>query len=178
MMSRNQPRPTKEEAQRNKIIKANGCMLTWLKFGEKKYAEIHHITMPGKRFGHAYTIPLSPWYHRGTCDPGKTKDEMRAKYGASLADGTRAFIASHHYTELELWQKLQVVLGLDDSLPPSKIVPRRLGGNRRVALDQNRVATPESNTGMARAQPERAEGGTQFTAGDLAEDRCVPGRAS
>jgi len=125
MMSRNQPRPTKEEAQRNKIIKANGCMLNWLKFGEKKYAEIHHIVMPGKRLGHWYTIPLSPWYHRGTCDPGKTKTEMRAKYGASLADGTRAFVASHHYTELELWQKLQVTLGLDDELPKSKRVPRR-----------------------------------------------------
>jgi hypothetical protein len=126
MMSRNQPRPTKEEAQRNKIIKANGCMLMWLKFGEKKYAEIHHITIPGKRLGHWYTIPLSPWYHRGTCDPGKTKAEMRAKYGASLADGTRAFVASHHYTELELWQKLQVTLGLDDELPKSKRVPRRM----------------------------------------------------
>jgi hypothetical protein len=130
MMSRNQPRPSKEEAQRNKIIKANGCMLTWLKFGKKKYAEIHHITMPGKRLGHAYTIPLSPWYHRGTCDPGKTKDEMRAKYGASLADGTRVFVASHHYTELELWQKLQVAMGLDDSLPATKVLPRRIGGNR------------------------------------------------
>ena len=125
MMSRNQPRPTKEEAQRMKIIKAHGCMLTWLKFGEKKYTEVHHITMAGKRYGHWYTIPLSPWYHRGTCDPGKTKAEMRAKYGASLTDGTRAFIASHHYTELELWQKLQVLLGLSDELPKSKRVPRR-----------------------------------------------------
>lgn len=125
MMSRNQPRPTKEEAQRMKIIKANGCMLTWLKFGEKKYAEIHHIIMPGKRYGHLYTIPLSPWYHRGVPELGKTKDEMRAQYGASLADGKRAFVASHHYTELELWQRLQVVLGLDDSLPATKILPRR-----------------------------------------------------
>lgn len=142
MMSRNQPRPTKEEAQRNKIIKTNGCMLTWLKFGEKKYAEIHHITMPGKRLGHWYTIPLSPWYHRGTCDPGQTKDEMRAKYGASLADGTRAFVASHHYTELELWQKLQVVMSLDDALPASKILPRREHGQaaRVVAGTQSQSA--------------------------------------
>ena len=147
MMSRNQPRPTKEEAQRNKIIKANGCMLTWLKFGEYKYAEIHHITMPGKRLGHGYTIPLSPWYHRGVCDSGKTKDEMRAKYGASLTDGTRAFVASHHYTELELWQKLQVVLGLDDSLPATKILPRRQRARSEMASDlvelpQGGVAIP------------------------------------
>ena len=147
MMSRNQPRPTKEEAQRNKIIKANGCMLTWLKFGEKKYAEIHHIVMPGKRLGHWYTIPLSPWYHRGTCDPGKTKVEMRAKYGASLADGTRAFVASHHYTELELWQKLQVTLGLDDELPKSKRVPRRV--HVEVSMGEMESSPGEARPGDA-----------------------------
>lgn len=136
MMSRNQPRPTKEEAQRMKIIQAMGCILTWAKFGEKKYAEIHHIVMPGKRLGHTYTIPLSSWYHRGTCEPGKTKEEMRAKYGASLADGKRAFVASHHYTELELWQKLQVLLGLNDELPKSKRVPRRVV---RVEVDPGEV---------------------------------------
>lgn len=178
MMSRNQPRPTKEEAQRNKILKANGCMLTWLKFGEKKYAEIHHITMPGKRLGHAYTIPLSPWYHRGTCDPGKTKDEMRAKYGASLADGTRAFIASHHYTELELWQKLQVVMGLDDSLPKTKILPRRLGGTRHVALATDRVAVSERPAGVAAAHAQGSGGGAQLLPGDVETDRRDPGRTS
>lgn len=143
-MSRNQLRQTKEEAQRNKIIKANGCMLTWLKFGQKKYAEIHHIVMPGKRLGHWYTIPLSPWYHRGACDPEKTKTEMRAKYGASLADGTRAFVASHHYTELELWQKLQVTLGLDDELPKSKRIPRRVV---HVEVDPGSIPTLESEAG-------------------------------
>ena len=147
MMSRNQPRPTKEEAQRNKIIKANGCMLTWLKFGEKKYAEIHHIVMPGKRLGHWYTIPLSPWYHRGTCDPGKTKAEMRAQYGASLADGTRAFVASHHYTEMELWQKLQVTLGLDDELPKSKRVPRRV--HVEVSMGEMEGSPGEARSGDA-----------------------------
>jgi len=126
MMSRNQPRPTKEEAQRMKIIKAMGCILTWAKFGEKKYAEVHHILIGGKRAGHWYTIPLSPWYHQRTCDPGKTMAEMRAKYGASTRDGSKLFVASHHYTELELWQKLQVTLGLDDELPKSKRVPRRM----------------------------------------------------
>ncbi len=137
MMSRNQPRPTKEEAQRMKIIKAGGCMLTWLKFGEKKYAEVHHIVKCGKRLGHWYTIPLSPWYNQKTCDPGKTESEMRAKYGASVKDGSKAFLASHHYTELELWQKLQVTLGLDDELPKSKRVPRRVV---HVEVDTSDVA--------------------------------------
>ena len=136
MMSRNQPRPTKEEAQRMKIIKAMGCMLTWAKFGEKKYAEVHHIVKGGKRLGHWYTIPLTPWYNQKTCEPGKTESEMRAKYGASVKDGSKAFVASHHYTELELWQKLQVILGLDDELPKSKRVPRRV----HVKADMGMVA--------------------------------------
>lgn len=138
MMSRNQPRPTKEEALRMKIIKKMGCMLTWAKFGEKKYAEVHHILIGGKRAGHWYTIPLSPWYHQRTCDPGKTVEEMRAKYGPSTRDGSKVFVAAHHYTELELWQKLQVLLGLDDSLPQTKILPRRSGG-RHVEVSKGEV---------------------------------------
>lgn len=125
MMSRNQPRPTKAEQIRITIMVSQGCVLTWAKFGRKEKAECHHIIMPGKRLGHWYTIPLSPWYHRKICERGKTEAQMRAEYGASLADGKRAFVASHHYTELELWQKLQVAMGLDDSLPATKIVPRR-----------------------------------------------------
>jgi hypothetical protein len=160
MISRNQPRPTKEEAQRNTIIKANGCMLNWLKFGEKKYAEIHHITIPGKRLGHWYTIPLSPWYHRGTCDPGKTKAEMRAKYGASLADGTRAFVASHHYTELELWQKLQVTLGLDDELPKSKRVPRRAVHVEADTGEVDALADPQTTSAVQSGRGHRETQGT------------------
>jgi hypothetical protein len=177
MMSRNQPRPTKEEAQRMKIIKALGCELTWLKFGEKKYAEVHHILIGGKRAGHWYTIPLSPWYHQRTCEPGKTVEEMRARYGASTRDGSKAFVAAHHYTEWELWQRLQVVLGLDDSLPATKILPRRLGGNRHVAIATGLVSvTPVTasepveapllgagpgNGDSAREGSEAAQGGHQ-----------------
>lgn len=169
MMSRNQPRPTKEEAQRMKIIKAGGCMLTWLKFGEKKYAEIHHITMPGKRLGHWYTIPLSRWYHRGTCEPGKTKDEMRAKYGASLADGTRAFVASHHYTELELWQRLQITLGLNDELPKSKRVPRRVYVSRPENLADSQLADSALSPQRQNAVGARTESRLQDVAADPGE---------
>lgn len=126
MMSRNAPRPTAEERRRMNLFRTTGCMLTWLKFGKKVFAECHHITMAGKRYGHFFTIPLSPWYHRGVPEIGRTKDDMRAEYGASLADGRRAFVAAHHYTELELWQKFQVAIGFDDSLPKTKRVPRRV----------------------------------------------------
>jgi len=137
MMSRNAPRPTAEERRRMNLFRTTGCMLTWLKFGKKVFAECHHITMAGKRYGHWFTIPLSPWYHRGVPDIGRTKDDMRAEYGASLADGRRAFVASHHYTELELWQKFQVVMGFDDSLPKTKRVPRE--GVQHVGQDKKPV---------------------------------------
>lgn len=125
MMSKNMPRATAEEKRRMDLFRVTGCMLTWLKFGKKVPAECHHIVMFGKRYGHAYAIPLSSWYHRGIPAPGRTEDEMRAEYGASITDGRKSFAASHHYTELELWQKFQVNMGFDDSLPKSKIVPRR-----------------------------------------------------
>jgi len=127
MMSKNMPRPTAAEKRRMDLFRVTGCMLTWLKFGKKVPAECHHIVMLGKRYGHAYTIPLSSWYHRGVPERGKTKDEMRAEYGASLTDGRKSFVACHHYTELELWQKFQVTMGFDDSLPVTKVLPRPMG---------------------------------------------------
>jgi hypothetical protein len=145
MMSKNMPRPTAAERRRMDLFRVTGCVLTWAKFGHKVRAECHHLVMAGKRYGHWYTIPLSPWYHRGIADPGRTKDDMRAEYGASLADGRRAFVAAHHYTELELWQKWQVAMGFDDSMPPTKILPRR----GHVATPENLVPHPESSEGNA-----------------------------
>ena len=105
--------------------------------------------MAGKRYGHWYTIPLSLWYHRGHPEPGKTKAQMRAEYGAALTDGRHSFVASHHYTELELWQKWQVAMGFDDSMPKSKIVPRRLGGTRRAQSNQTLVEAPKGEAPVA-----------------------------
>jgi hypothetical protein len=137
MISKNMPRPTAVERRRMDLFRVTGCVLTWAKFGHKVRAECHHIVMAGKRYGHWYTIPLSSWYHRGIPEAGRTKDEMRAKYGASLTDGHRSFVASHHYTELELWQKWQVTMGFDDSMPPTKILPRRVYVERLV--DENSI---------------------------------------
>lgn len=125
MMSRNQPRPTAAEKERIDRMMALGCVLTWLKYGERRSAECHHITVGRKRLGHWYSIPLTPWYHRGEVFPGATRGGMRAMYGASLADGSKAFVASHGYTELELWLRIQHALGLSDELPKSKVLPRR-----------------------------------------------------
>ena len=134
-MKSNARPPTTAERKRIDAMLQLGCVLTWAKFGRQVNAECHHITVARKRLGHAYTIPLSSWYHRGVPDPGFTPRDMRRDYGASLADGSKAFCRSHGYTELDLWIHVQHLLGLDDELPRSKIVRRAY-----VAMDQNRVA--------------------------------------
>lgn len=125
-MKSNAPKPTAAEQKRIDAMMLHGCVLTWLKFGYRVNAECHHITVARKRLGPNYTIPLSPWYHRGVTEPGFSQRDMRRDFGASLADGSKAFIRDHRYSELDLWQKLQVVMGLDDLLPVSKILPRRV----------------------------------------------------
>lgn len=65
-------------------------------------ADIHHIVLGGKRLGHAYTLPLSPWFHRGVV-PSWCASAEQAEYliGPSLARNKRAFTARYG-TELEL----------------------------------------------------------------------------
>jgi hypothetical protein len=180
MMSKNMPRATAAEKRRMDLFRVTGCMLTWLKFGRKVPAECQHIVMLGKRYGHWYTIPLSKWYHRGVPEKGRTKEQMRAEYGASLTDGRKAFVASHHYTEFELWQKFQVTMGFDDSLPQSKIVPRRLGGNRHdiAATDGRLVGISTGQADLPQARTSGAGGAVQSDARDAPEGRGDAGQVS
>lgn len=126
-MKNNAPAPNAAERKRIDAMMQMGCALTWIKFGRRINAECHHITVARKRLGPLYTIPLSSWYHRGVPDSGCSQRDMRRDFGASLADGSKAFQESHGITELELWQRIQFVLGLPDDLPGTKILPRRLG---------------------------------------------------
>lgn len=144
--------PTIAESKRIDAMMQMGCALTWIKYGRHVPAECHHITSCRKRLGPLYTIPLSPWYHRGVPDPGFSQRDMRRDFGASLADGSKEFQKSHGTTELELWQKIQFVLGLSDELPPSKLVPRR-------------VATPASEMLAAVPAAGKAAGGVDEGAG-------------
>jgi len=79
--------------------------------------EIHHIIRGNRRLGHWYTIPLCGAHHRGN---RATRDTL----GPAVHDGMKAFREAYGYDDLELWQRLQVLLGLDDSLPSSKIYKR------------------------------------------------------
>lgn len=113
-------RATPEELARNDLIRQMHCMCCALKGDlSKKKVDIHHLKSGNKRMGHLYTIPLCPAHHRGQ----RGAKDAQEPY---VHGGMKAFRAHWGYDDRQLWQKLQVMLGMDDSLPVSKILPRRV----------------------------------------------------
>ena len=109
--------PTKAEQERLDLLRNVGCICCLMRFGsEVPEYEIHHIVQGDRRLGHWYTLPLCFNHHRG---------KMLSGDWTSIAQGSKAF-SKVHGTELEIWGKLQRMLGLDDTLPPTKIVSRSL----------------------------------------------------
>lgn len=83
--------------------------------------ECHHIVEGNKRLGHWYTIPLCSGHHRGDWSQhGWILPHERA----SIASGRKEFIRVYN-TERALWERVQFVLHLDDTWPPTKILPRK-----------------------------------------------------
>lgn len=116
---RNAERATPADFARMDLIRKLGCMCCALKGDvSQKPVELHHIKSGNKRLGHLYTIPLCAAHHRG-------KRGAKDASEPAVHDGMKAFVARWGYTDLQLWQKLQVMLGQDDSPPPSKIFKRR-----------------------------------------------------
>jgi hypothetical protein len=119
-------RTTSAEFERMDRIRMLGCMCCALKGSPSPgKVEIHHIIRGNKRMGHWYTIPLCGAHHRGS---RATKDTI----GPAVHGGMKAFREAYGYDDLELWQRLQVMLGLDDSLPTSKIFKRDIPEAERV----------------------------------------------
>lgn len=115
------PPPTQEEQRRIKLIMGMSCAVCALHGDVSKRAlECHHIVRGRKRLGHWYTLQLCRGHHQGQWD-------MRNPQPAQVAisDGMKAFRRAHGgLDDLGIWQRLQVVLGMDDSLPASKIYKR------------------------------------------------------
>ena len=63
------PAPTKLEGVRLYLIPEAGCVACWLAIQRVVFCEVHHLTVGGKhgapRLGHAFTIGLCSWHHRG-----------------------------------------------------------------------------------------------------------------
>lgn len=132
MRSRNYVFPTKQERDRERAARKLGCILSRIREAKglpvpKKGAiEIDHLVKPGKRLGHAFSIPLHSWYHRGVVPyPCTSKSEARELYGAAVSDGSKAFLESHGVTRMELYVETQRLLGLPVQTVPTKILPRR-----------------------------------------------------
>ena len=92
--------PTKAERERFRKLQELGCIVTLLFLGEYAEPDIHHLT-EGYRLGHSYTIPLSPWFHRGIPPDGMTQKEATEELGPSLALNKKAFV-ERFGTEREL----------------------------------------------------------------------------
>lgn len=115
------PPPTQEEQRRIKLIMGMSCAVCALHGDVSKRAlECHHIVRGGKRLGHWYTLQLCKGHHQRQWDK---KNPQLAQ--VSIKDGRHAFRRAHGgLDDLGIWQRLQVVLGYDDSLPASKIFKR------------------------------------------------------
>lgn len=85
--------------------------------------ECHHILQGNKRLGHWYTLCLCKGHHQGIWT-GEQCERFKEAFRVAISDGRKAF-REIYGTELDLWLKTQHLLGLDDSLPATKIVPRR-----------------------------------------------------
>lgn len=118
---RNAVRATPFELERNDKLRQMHCMCCAIDGDlSRKKIEIHHIKSGNKRMGHLYTIPLCAAHHRG--ERGAPGTAEISWHGS----GSKEFVKRWGYTDLQLWQKLQVMLGLDDSLPPTKIFKRQV----------------------------------------------------
>lgn len=86
------PPPTKAEAMRMDLIVQAGCIACFMR-GYSSPCEVHHLTVGGKhgapRRGHAFTIGLCPWHHRGVS--GGSPRYMAETFGASYARSATAF---------------------------------------------------------------------------------------
>lgn len=76
-MSSALPAPTRAEQLRMDLITQGGCITCWAFAEVGCVCEVHHLTIGGKhgapRRGHAYTLGLCPWHHRGAIDPAQAQ---------------------------------------------------------------------------------------------------------
>lgn len=85
-------KPTKAQQARFDALREIGCICCWNFAGVRVEPEIHHLTAGFKRLGHDFTIPLSPYHHRGVIPLNATKEQMLERFGPSLALNKREFV--------------------------------------------------------------------------------------
>lgn len=104
-MNHSTGRPTKAEQERLDAIHALPCLACAFEIEEAMRkgevapiqpfkTEADHLVDKGTRKlsgGHAATLPLCAWHHRGECLPGLTGRAMRVVYGPSFKLEKKAF---------------------------------------------------------------------------------------
>ena len=92
MQSRSIKPATREEKRRFEAIVEAGCCACrqahpdWL-----RPVEVHHLLDGGVRRGHAFTVALCSWHHRGVPHQGFTQKAATDFFGPSLALDGKAF---------------------------------------------------------------------------------------
>lgn len=112
------PKATSAEVERFERMKTEiGCICCRL-IGLKPttHLEIQHLLIGGKKAGHWFTICLC-WIHH--------QNRSVSGVWTSVAQGSKAF-QKVHGSQWDLWLKTQHMLDLDDTLPQSKLVARRM----------------------------------------------------
>lgn len=107
-------------------LKEMGCIASWLDGRMNVSAEIHHLNLGGKagqaRRGDEWTIPLSPWHHRGEPMPGYTATQMREQFGPSLARSSKAF-RERYGSDDKLLAKVNDLIRMTDDLAGGRNIP-------------------------------------------------------
>jgi hypothetical protein len=80
------------DIERFSQLYALGCIVSRIYFNRWEPAEIHHLVEGRKRLGHQFTIPLSPWFHRGVPPADLRPSEATGLLGPSLALSKRNFV--------------------------------------------------------------------------------------
>ena len=103
-----QKAPTSTEKQRMALIKEEAwCICCVLNHTPNRpYTTIHHPVEGNKRVG--TTMGLCGWHHQGHIDEGWTRHDMQHRFGASLAHGSKPFVAT--------WAPEAVLVQLQDYL--------------------------------------------------------------
>jgi hypothetical protein len=92
MQSTSLKAPTKAERDRFSYFASIGCICCRLaQQADCGVTEAHHLLSGNKRRGHAYTIPLGQWHHRGEPPQGLTAKQATMIFGPSLARMSRNF---------------------------------------------------------------------------------------
>lgn len=113
-----------EKARIERMLQLGCCACAKIGIPNYHTLEVHHMLSGGERMGHWFTLPLCKGHHQRGCFTAVQKLTLKPKQLVSIGDG-RPLFNKVYGTERKLWTGVQFVLGLDDTWPTSKIVPRR-----------------------------------------------------